>query len=123
MNARLWVGVAAIYGFLAVALGAFGAHALKARLAPDLMTVYRTGVEYHFYHALALLAVGVYATQYPGRMLDIAGICFAAGILLFSGSLYALALSGIKVLGAITPFGGLLLLAGWLALAWSAWRA
>jgi uncharacterized membrane protein YgdD (TMEM256/DUF423 family) len=123
MNARLWIALGSLAGFLAVAFGAFGAHALKTRLTPELMAVYRTGVEYHFYHALALLAVGIFALLHPARTLDIAGLCFGVGILLFSGSLYALALSGVRVLGAITPFGGVLFLAGWSLLAWTAWRA
>lgn len=114
--AKLWLSVGAVYGFLAVALGAFGAHALKARLAVDLQAVWRTAVEYHFYHALALLAVGLLARQAPSGTLNAAGVCFTLGVLLFSGSLYALALSGIRVLGAITPLGGLLFLAGWVCL-------
>ncbi|WP_366943785.1 DUF423 domain-containing protein [Nevskia sp.] len=116
------LATAAIFGFLAVALGAFGSHALKARLSPELLAVYRTGVEYHFYHALALLAVGVLALLRPSGLLSASGLCFAVGVLIFSGSLYALALSGVRVLGAITPIDGLLFLAGWLLLALAAWR-
>nr|WP_292998002.1 DUF423 domain-containing protein [Nevskia sp.] len=122
MTARLMLATAAIFGFLAVALGAFGSHALKARLSPELLAVYRTGVEYHFYHALALLAVGVLALLRPSGLLSASGLCFAVGVLIFSGSLYALALSGVRVLGAITPIDGLLFLAGWLLLALAAWR-
>lgn len=121
--ARLWLGLAAISGFLAVALGAFGAHALKTRLTPEMLAVWRTGVDYQFYHALALLLLGMLARQTPSGTLDLAGGCFAAGIVLFSGSLYALALSEVRVLGAITPFGGLLFLAGWLLLGYAATRA
>lgn len=121
--ARLWLGLAAISGFLAVALGAFGAHALKTRLTPEMLAVWRTGVEYQFYHALALLLLGVLVRQAPSGTLDLAGACFAAGIVLFSGSLYALALSDLRILGAITPFGGLLFLAGWLLLGYAATRA
>ncbi|WP_367401415.1 DUF423 domain-containing protein [Solimonas sp. SE-A11] len=114
---KLWLALGASYGFLAVALGAFGAHALKAKLTPDLLAVWKTGVEYHFYHALALLAVGLLARQLqPSGALTTAGVCFALGVLLFSGSLYALALSGVRVLGAVTPFGGLLFLVGWACL-------
>ncbi|HSW14254.1 MAG TPA: DUF423 domain-containing protein, partial [Solimonas sp.] len=91
---KLWLSFGAAYGFLAVALGAFGAHALKQRLAPDLQAVWHTAVEYHFYHALALLAVGLLARTLQAPLLNAAGICFALGVLLFSGSLYALALSG-----------------------------
>ena len=122
MNERVWIGLAAAYGFLAVACGAFGAHALRARLDADLLAVWRTAVEYHFYHALALFALGIYASLRPARALDVAGMCFAAGIVLFSGSLYALTLTGVRALGAITPIGGLLFLAGWGALGWSVWR-
>lgn len=116
MNANLWLALGSAYGFLAVALGAFGAHALKARLSADLLAVWHTGVDYHVYHALALLLVGLVARQQPGALFSAAGACFALGILLFSGSLYALALSGVRMLGAITPFGGLLFLAGWACL-------
>ena len=116
---RLWIGLGALYGFLAVALGAFGAHALKARLSADMLAVWRTVVEYHFYHALALLMLGLVARQMPSPAINAGGVCFAAGVLLFSGSLYALALSGIRVLGAITPLGGLLFLAGWALLGYA----
>lgn len=120
---RLWLAIAATYGFLAVALGAFGAHALRDKLAPDLAAIYRTAVEYHFWHALALMLVGVLATTRPMPGLNVAGAAFAAGILVFSGSLYALALTGVRALGAVTPIGGLLLLLGWAALAWSALKS
>jgi uncharacterized membrane protein YgdD (TMEM256/DUF423 family) len=119
---RLWLSLGALAGFLGVALGAFGAHALRGRLGLEMFAVYRTGVEYQFYHAFALLLVGLCAMQRPQRALDVAGYCFAGGILLFSGSLYALALSGVRALGAITPFGGLLFLVGWGKLAWTFWR-
>jgi uncharacterized membrane protein YgdD (TMEM256/DUF423 family) len=113
---KLWLSLASMYGFLAVMLGAFGAHALKERLSPDLLAIWRTAVEYHFYHALALLAVGLLARQLQAGLLTVAGACFALGVLVFSGSLYALALSGVRVLGAITPLGGLLFLVGWACL-------
>ncbi|ROH91803.1 DUF423 domain-containing protein [Stagnimonas aquatica] len=109
----------AIYGFLGVALGAFGAHGLRERLTPELLAVWKTAVEYQFYHALALLLVGLLASQRPSIALTNAGICFALGVLVFSGSLYTLALSGLRWLGAITPVGGLLLLAGWALLFWA----
>ena len=103
---------------LAVAMGAFGAHALKKTLTPDLLAVYQTAVNYHVYHALGLLAVGVLALHLPETaLLRWAGILLAVGVLVFSGSLYALSLSGIRGLGAITPFGGVALIAGWLLLA------
>ncbi len=115
--------IAALSGFLAVALGAFGAHGLKARLSEDMMAVYQTAVQYHFYHTLALLAVAVLlAGGLQSAALRASGWLFAAGIVVFSGSLYALALSGMRVLGAVTPLGGLLFLAGWVALAAAAYR-
>lgn len=116
---RVWIGLAAAYGFLAVALGAFGAHALKARLSAEMLAVWRTGVEYHFYHALALLLLGIIARQTPSPLLNASGYCFALGVLLFSGSLYALALSEVRILGAVTPLGGLLFLAGWALLGYA----
>jgi len=117
---KLWMTIGALYGFLGVALGAFGAHGLRARLSADALAIWKTAVDYQFYHALALLLVGLWAMQQPARALNVAGTCFALGVVLFSGSLYALALSGVRVLGAITPLGGLLFLCGWLSLAWRA---
>lgn len=113
-----WLFLAALNGFLSVAAGAFGAHALKARLGPDLLAVFETGARYHMYHALALGLVGLLAAQrgaggLPTGLLDGAGWAFLVGTLLFSGSLYALALTGVRALGAITPLGGLGFLAGW----------
>ena len=110
--------------FVAVALGAFGAHALKARLAPDMAAVWQTAVQYHAWHALALLAVGILLAQDPGCAgLVWSGWLFAAGIVLFSGSLYALALTGLRGLGAVTPLGGVAWLGGWAALAWAVWKS
>ncbi len=120
--ARLFLLFGAGYGLLGVAFGAFGAHALRTRLSPDLLAVFHTGVEYQFYHAFALLAVGVLLLVKPVPALPVAGWCFALGVLLFSGSLYALALSGTRWLGAITPLGGLLFLIGWGALFWAVLR-
>ena len=120
---RLFFILGAVLALFGVALGAFGAHALRDRLTPELLTVYQTGVQYHLYHALALLAAAYAAARWPGAAAVAAGWLFAAGIVLFSGSLYALALTGVRWLGAITPLGGLAFLAGWLALAWAAWRA
>jgi uncharacterized membrane protein YgdD (TMEM256/DUF423 family) len=109
--------------FLAVAAGAFGAHALKSRLAPDMLSVWQTGVQYHAWHGLALALAGVLMLQMPGRGgFAVAAWCFVAGIVLFSGSLYALALSGVRGLGAITPFGGFAFLAGWAVLGWTVTR-
>lgn len=118
MAARFFLLLGSIGMLLAVALGAFGAHALKKMLPPDLLAVYQTAVNYHAYHALGLLAVGLLALHLPeSALLRWAGILLAVGLLLFSGSLYALSLSGIRWLGAITPFGGGALIAGWLLLA------
>ncbi len=121
--ARVFLLLGAVYGLLGVALGAFGAHALRARLTPDMLAVYHTGVEYQFYHAFALLAVGVLCTVRPGPGLGVAGWSFVFGVLLFSGSLYLLALTGTRWLGAITPVGGALFLIGWGALIWAQLRA
>ncbi len=119
MNNILLV-LAAINGFVAVSLGAFAAHGLKSMLGPDLLATFQTGVQYHMYHALAMLAVGILVVQFPAQAgLRVAGYLFLAGILIFSGSLYVLALSGIRWLGAITPIGGVAFLAGWATLAWT----
>jgi uncharacterized membrane protein YgdD (TMEM256/DUF423 family) len=120
---RLWLLLGAAYGFIAVALGAFGAHALKQKLSAEMLAVWRTAVEYQFYHALALLLLGLLARQMPAVSFNVAGACFSAGVLLFSGSLYALALSDIRMLGAVTPLGGLLFLTGWIFLGWTIARA
>jgi uncharacterized membrane protein YgdD (TMEM256/DUF423 family) len=123
MNARLAIVLAAALLFVAVGLGAFGAHALRSRLAPDVVAIYQTAVQYHFFHALGLLAVGILLLQKPesGALIAAAWL-LVAGLLLFSGSLYALALTGIRGLGAVTPIGGLAFLAAWAILAWAAWR-
>ena len=124
MSARLALTLAALLLFAAVGLGAFGAHALKARLTPDMQAIWQTAVQYHAWHALGLLAAGLLMMHRPDApAIGLAAWLFVAGIALFSGSLYALALSGVRGLGAITPFGGVAFLAGWLAFAWTAWRA
>ncbi|HKE87172.1 MAG TPA: DUF423 domain-containing protein [Vicinamibacterales bacterium] len=110
----LWVG--ALAGFVGVALGAFGAHGLRTRVSAEMLTVFETGVRYQMYHALAILIVALAAARLDGWLIRSAGWLFTAGIVLFSGSLYALALSGVTVLGAVTPLGGLAFLAGWAAL-------
>jgi uncharacterized membrane protein YgdD (TMEM256/DUF423 family) len=120
---RLFFVLGALSGFVGVALGAFAAHALKARLDAATLAIFETGVRYQMFHALALLAVGWAHTRWPGAVLTASGWLFLAGTLLFSGSLYALSLSGVRWLGAITPVGGLAFLAGWLCLAWAAWKA
>jgi uncharacterized membrane protein YgdD (TMEM256/DUF423 family) len=121
---NLFLVLAGVNGFIAVSLGAFAAHGLKSMLGPDLLATFQTGVQYHMYHSLALLAVGILVLQFPAQTgLRIAGFLFLAGIIIFSGSLYVLALSGIRWLGAITPIGGVAFLAGWALLAWSMLRA
>ena len=108
---------------LAVGLGAFGAHGLKSHLSENMLQTYKTGVDYHFYHALGLLLIGVLAATMPSSLLKWSAICLTAGIVLFSGSLYVLSISGIKWLGAITPFGGLSFIAGWVLLFVAVWKS
>ncbi|MGK0440240.1 MAG: uncharacterized membrane protein YgdD (TMEM256/DUF423 family) [Pseudohongiellaceae bacterium] len=116
--AKTFLIIAALNGFLAVALGAFGAHALKNKSPPDLMAVYQTAVQYHFYHVLALMLTAMLLMQWPdARWLKISGYSFTVGLIIFCGSLYVLAFSGIRWLGAITPIGGVAFMIGWLALA------
>lgn len=117
---RLFLAAGAISGFAAVAGGAFGAHALRTRLPPDLLAVFQTGAQYQLAHALALLACGWMVGRASGAATTAAGWLFLAGTVLFSGSLYALALSGVRALGAVTPLGGIAFLGGWAALAWAA---
>jgi len=119
---KLFIILAAFNGFLAVALGAFAAHGLSSRLSEQLLATFQTGVQYHMYHTLALIGIGILSLHYPGSTaLRTSGLLFLAGIVIFSGSLYVLALSGIRWLGAITPIGGVAFLAAWGALAWFAW--
>ncbi len=120
--ARLFLLLAAFGGFSGVALGAFAAHGLKARLSPEYLAVFQTGVHYQLIHSLALLAVALLMLQAPQALLRVSGSLFALGMLLFSGSLYLLTLTGISKLGMITPLGGLAFLAGWLCLGITAWR-
>jgi uncharacterized membrane protein YgdD (TMEM256/DUF423 family) len=119
---RLFFTLGALFGATAVAAGAFGAHALKARLAPDLLAVFDTAARYQMVHALALLAAAWAVSRWPGWRARAAGWCFVVGTLVFSGSLYALTLTGLRALGAITPVGGVLMIVGWLLLALAAWR-
>ena len=107
-------------GFLGFALGAFGAHSLRGTLAPDMLAVFETAVRYQMYHAFAIFAAAWAWARWPRRLFPIAGWLFAAGIVLFCGSLYLLALTGTRWLGVITPLGGLAFLAGWLCLTWGA---
>ena len=120
---RTFFVLGAVSGFLAVALGAFAAHGLKGKLPQDLFDIFEVGARYHMYHALALLATAWAVTRWPGTASTAAGWLFVAGTVLFSGSLYALAVTGIRPLGAITPLGGVCFLAGWIALVFAAVRS
>lgn len=118
---RLFFTLGSVSAFVAVALGAFAAHGLKARLTPELLAIFEVAVRYQMYHALALLGAAWAYGRWPGTLVTAAGWLFVAGTLLFSGSLYLLALTGTRWLGAITPLGGLAFLAGWIGLAAAAW--
>ena len=121
--AKLFITLASLSGMLAVTFGAFGAHALRSRLDEHALGVYQTAVQYHFYHSLALLAVGVIALSQPQTaLLRSSGYLFIVGIVVFSGSLYLLSMSGLRWLGAITPLGGLAFIAGWGCLAAASWK-
>ena len=119
---RVFFSIGAILAALGVAAGAFGAHGLRARVGPEMLAVFETGVRYHLIHALALLAVAWASTRWASAAIRGAGWLFVVGIVLFAGSLYVLCLTGVRALGAITPFGGAALIAGWVLLAWGAWR-
>ncbi len=119
---QTWFTLGCLLMVLGVAAGAFAAHGLKGRLSTDDLEIWQTAARYHVYHALALLAVAYAATRWPGNLIATAGWLFVAGVVLFSGSLYVLAFSGVKWLGAVTPLGGLCFLAGWGSLAVAAWR-
>ena len=118
---RLFFLAGTLSSFVAVALGAFAAHGLRARLSPELLATFETGARYQMYHALALLGAAWAYARWPGYAALAAGWLFVAGTILFSGSLYLLALTGERWLGAITPLGGLAFLAGWISLAAAAW--
>jgi uncharacterized membrane protein YgdD (TMEM256/DUF423 family) len=117
---RTFLLVGAVAAFLAVALGAFGAHGLRTRLSPEMLAVFETGVRYHMYHALAIVATAVVMGRLNGWLIVSAAWLFTAGIVLFSGSLYLLALTGVTILGAVTPLGGVAFLLGWACLAYAA---
>lgn len=119
---RVFFILGAVLAGTGVAAGAFGAHALRGRLTPELLGVFEVGVRYHLIHALALFAVAWATTRWPGTATSAAGWLFLAGIILFSGSLYGLSLSGVRALGAITPIGGVAWIVGWLVLGWSVWQ-
>ncbi len=116
-TATVFLSLGSIGGALAVMIGAFGAHGLKGKLSEEMLAIYKTGVEYHFYHTLALLVIGLVAMHFKSALLTASGWSMLVGIILFSGSLYALSISGIRVLGAITPIGGLFFIVGWVLLA------
>lgn len=120
---RLFLIIAACSGAVSVGAGAFGAHALRARLEPRLLEVFQTGAQYQMYHALALIGVAWVASRWPGALSSASGWLFVAGTVLFSGSLYAMALTGVRALGAITPLGGVCFIAGWVTLALAVMRA
>ena len=123
MHAKFIIQLSAMSGFFAVAIGAFGAHGLKQRLSEEMMAVYQTAVEYHFIHTLALLAVGILIQLWgKSAALTFSASAFVFGILLFSGSLYLLSITGTRWLGAITPIGGLAFLLAWLGLFWAAYQ-
>jgi uncharacterized membrane protein YgdD (TMEM256/DUF423 family) len=116
---RLFLAIGCVSAVVAVVLGAFGAHGLRARLVPDMLSTFEIGVRYQMYHALALLAVGILLPRSPSPALAVAGWLFVAGTVVFSGSLYVLAVTGQRWLGAVTPLGGAAFIAGWLVLAWA----
>jgi uncharacterized membrane protein YgdD (TMEM256/DUF423 family) len=120
---RLFLALGAFSAFLGVAAGAFGAHALRARVTPEMLAIFEVGVRYQIYHALGLIACAWAVTRWPGALVATSGWLFVVGTLIFSGSLYALALTGIRWMGAITPLGGLAFLAGWFCLGLAAIRS
>lgn len=120
---RTFIAIGSLFGFLSVAIGAFGAHVMKGLLAPEMLANYQTGVQYQMMHSLGIIAVGLAASVLPGsKHVSRAGWSMLVGIVLFSGSLYTLSITGVKILGAITPFGGVAFLFGWLSLALAAWK-
>jgi uncharacterized membrane protein YgdD (TMEM256/DUF423 family) len=119
---KLILMTASILLALAVAIGAFGAHGLKAHLSTEMIQIYKTGVEYHFYHALGLVLIGIFSITFPSGLLNWSALLLVAGIILFSGSLYILSVTGIKWIGAITPLGGISFIAGWLLFFLAVWK-
>lgn len=117
MTWTVWIVMGAVFGGLSVGLGAFGAHALRERLSLENMNIFEIATRYHMYHALALLVVGLIAVKIDNAALTVAGCAFAVGIVLFSGSLYAMAIVEARWLGPVTPLGGAAFLVGWIALA------
>ncbi len=119
---RIFLGAGAVLGFLGVAAGAFGTHGLRDRLSPEMMNIFESAVRYQMVHALALLAVAWLADRSPSLVVNLAGWFFVTGTVVFSGTLYVLSMSGVRGWGAVTPLGGLALLAGWGCLIWTAAR-
>jgi uncharacterized membrane protein YgdD (TMEM256/DUF423 family) len=120
---RIFLAIASMLGGISVVFGAFASHALKDRLSANSLSIWETGTKYQMYHALALMLVALLIARYPNsNLLIVAGYAFIAGVFIFSGSLYALTLTGIKWLGAVTPIGGMALIIGWLCLALATWR-
>lgn len=119
---RIFFALGALSALVGVAAGAFGAHGLRERLDADMLAVFEIGVRYQMYHAFGLIAAAWAHTKWPATSVVAAGWLFVVGTIVFSGSLYLLSLTGIRWLGAITPIGGVAFLAGWLCLAWAAWR-
>lgn len=119
---KLFFGLGALFGALGVAFGAFGAHALRSSLTPEDLATFEIGVRYQMYHALALLAVAWASTHWEAATVAAAGWSFVVGIVVFSGSLYVLVLTGQRWLGAVTPIGGTALIVGWALLVWTAFR-
>jgi uncharacterized membrane protein YgdD (TMEM256/DUF423 family) len=120
---RLLFLLGCVFGFLGVAAGAFGAHALAQRVPADRLATFEIGARYQMYHAVALLALAWAASHWPGGAWRLSGLCFALGVIVFSGTLYGIGLGGPRWLGAITPIGGAWLLAGWIVAALSVWRS
>lgn len=123
MQSKQWILSGALSGFFGVVLGAFGAHLLKAKLSERALAIYQTAVQYHMIHALALIALGLWAAQNPHVDTAWPGWAFTWGILVFSGSLYTLAITDLHFLGAITPIGGVLFLVGWIQFAFLVWKS
>ena len=114
MNWTFWTGLGSFFAAIGVGLGAFGAHALKTRLTPEDLAIFEVGVRYQMYHAIALVALGFIASKIDTSFIKIAGWTFVLGIVIFSGSLYTLVLTGVRTWGAVTPIGGLAFIVGWL---------
>lgn len=120
---RIFFVIGALSAGVGVAAGAFGAHGLKSRLSPEMFSVFEVGVRYQMYHVFALMATAWAKTRWPSSLVVIGGWLFVVGIVLFSGSLYLLSLSGMHWPGIVTPLGGVALLAGWICLGWGVWRS